>query len=160
MDLVLNAMTITYNLTEKGRLVLWSQGSANWQSILSEDDMATRTVTYTPSDYLLYSTGGGGTNYTDNNNGVFYIPLHTGNNYQTATVTLTYEVRRYTGPSTYETYRTASPSAVLTLSDYASYEAGKQLIMDFTINEIHEGLQTTAAITDWTDTTVGSFDAQ
>ena len=160
MDLVLNAMTITYNLTEKGRLVLWSQGSANWQSILSEDDMATRTVTYTPSDYLLYSTGGGGTNYTDNNNGVFYIPLHTGNNYQTATVTLTYEVRRYTGPSTYETYRTASPSAVLTLSDYASYEAGKQLIMDFTINEIHAGLQTTAAITDWTDQTVGSFDAQ
>ena len=158
MELVLTGMTITYKLTEKGRLVLWSQGSANWKGIMSESSLVTRTVTYTPSNHLLYSTAGGGTNYTDENNGVFYIPIHTGNNYQTATVTLTYEVHRYTGPSTYVVDRVLSPSAVLKLSDYSSYEAGKQLIMNFSINEI--GLSTTASITDWTTETVGDFSAE
>jgi len=162
MELRLTAMTITYTLTEKGRLVLWNNGSANWQGINSESSMVTRTVDYAPANHLLYSTASAGTKFEDEDgdNAVFYIPIHTGNNYQTATVTLAYEILRYTGPSTYETYRTASPSAVLTLSDYAGYEAGKKLTMAFTINEVHEGLQTTAAITDWTNTTVGSFDAQ
>lgn len=160
MELVLTGMTITYKLTEKGRLVLWSQGSANWQGIMSESSLVTRTVTYTPSNHLLYSTAGGGTDYENNDKGVFYIPIHVGNNYQTATVTLTYEVRRYTtaAPSTPIVDRTLSPSAVLTLSDYSSYEAGKQLTMNFTITDI--GMSTSARISDWTTETVGNFVAE
>ncbi len=147
MELRLTAMTITYQLTEKGRLVLWNNGSANWQSIDGESSMATRVVDYAPSNYLLYSSAGDGMNYTDDNHGVFYIPIHVGNNYQTATVELTYEIWRYTGPSTYVIYRTASPSAVLTLSDYGGYEAGKKYAIS-----LHLGMSSVnaeATIEDW-----------
>ena len=127
---------------------------------MSESSLVTRTVTYTPSNHLLYSTAGGGTDYENNGKGVFYIPIHVGNNYQTATVTLTYEVRRYTtaAPSTPIVDRALSPSAVLTLSDYSSYEAGKQLTMNFTITDI--GMSTSARISDWTTETVGNFVAE
>ena len=86
-------------------------------------------------------------NYIDDNHGVFYIPIHVGNNYQTATVELTYEIWRYTGPSTYVIYRTASPSAVLTLSDYGGYEAGKKYAIS-----LHLGMSSVnaeATIEDW-----------
>ena len=162
MELRLTAMTITYTLTEKGRLVLWNNGSANWQGINSESSMVTRTVDYTPANHLLYSTASAGTDFKDatGDKAVFYIPIHTGNNYQTATVTLTYQIVRYTSadPSTPVVDRELTPSAVLTLSDYNSYEAGKKLTMNFTIHEI--GLKTTASITNWTDETVGNFTAE
>ena len=162
MELRLTAMTITYHLTEKGRLVLWNNGSANWQGINSESSMVTRTVNYAPSNHLLYTTSGAGTDFKDatGDKAVFYIPIHTGNNYQTATVTLTYQIVRYTSadPSTPVVDRELTPSAVLTLSDYNSYEAGKKLTMNFTIHEI--GLKTTASITNWTDETVGNFTAE
>ena len=141
VELVLKTFSITYTLTEKGRLVLWSaDGKPHWETINSESGLVTRTVNYTvPADKVLYSYNGsstGGTDYTDNDHGVFYIPIHMANHYQTAVATLTYEIRTYDsgGNPVGTTSSGAKVSAPVVLSDYAAaYQPGKNLSLTFRV---------------------------
>ena len=141
VELVLKTFSITYTLTEKGRLVLWSaDGKPHWETINSESGLVTRTVNYTvPADKVLYSYNGsstGGTDYTDNDHGVFYIPIHMANHYQTAVATLTYEIRTYdSGDSPLGTTSSgAKVSAPVVLSNYATaYQPGKNLSLTFRV---------------------------
>jgi hypothetical protein len=48
-SLTLKSVSIKYTLIERGRLIMWNGGEANWQSIASGNRMTTRTVTLTPS---------------------------------------------------------------------------------------------------------------
>jgi len=101
--LTLRSLTLDYELTRKGRLVLNSSGDPNWHAIESEDATVHRIVTfdavnqviaratsanrYTTSDY---TTGDG--------HGVFFIPVEIPGSAQRLTVTATYSV----GPWGYE----------------------------------------------------------
>ena len=101
--LTLRSLTLDYELTRKGRLVLNSSGDPNWHAIESEDPTVHRIVPfdninqviaratsanrYTTSDY---TTGDG--------HGVFFIPVEVPGSAQRLTVTATYSV----GPWGYE----------------------------------------------------------
>ena len=101
--LTLRSLTLDYELTRKGRLVLNSSGDPNWHAIESEDPTVHRIVPfdninqviaratsanrYTTSDY---TTGDG--------HGVFFIPVDVPGSAQRLTVTATYSV----GPWGYE----------------------------------------------------------
>ena len=143
-------------------MVLWYNGIPHWEAIASESALVTRKIDYAPSNYLLYSYNGTSTlgdTFTDDTHGIFYIPIHLANHYQTAAIDLTYKVIRYTkaDPTTPIIERTKLPTTVLTLSDYTSYEAGRNLEMNFNIHD--NTLHLDAAITDWSNQTVGNFDA-
>ena len=162
VEVILEAFSITYSLTSKGRMVLWYNGIPHWEAIASESALVTRKIDYAPSNYLLYSYNGTSTlgdTFTDDTHGIFYIPIHLANHYQTAAIDLTYKVIRYTkaDPTTPIIERTKLPTTMLTLSDYTSYEAGKNLEMNFNIHD--NTLHLDAAITDWSNQTVGNFDA-
>ncbi len=164
IELRLAALTIHYTLTDRARLVLWNNGTANWQTISSGQGITTRDVDYTPANHVIYSTDGTTTQdntFTNDEKGLFYIPMHLANHYQTALVTLTYEVVRYTtaAPTVPIVERTREVTATITLSDYVTaYDAGKKL--DFDLNIHDTTLTLTAAISDWTDVSQGSFTAQ
>ena len=100
--LTINQIKINYkNLTTKGRLVLRSEGSANWKEIISGELTTTRT--YTENVNITFGKNGfvnnGSTNpnTTDqlisSGNGLFYIPLRVaGTEEPTAEVIINYTV--------------------------------------------------------------------
>jgi len=101
--LTLKSLTLDYELTRKGRLVLNSSGDPNWHAIESEDATVHRIVTFdginqviarvtSPNRYTTsdYTTGDG--------HGVFFIPVDVAGSPQQLTVTATYVV----GPWGYE----------------------------------------------------------
>ncbi len=140
VELVLKTFSITYTLTEKGRLVLWSSnGKPHWETINSESGLVTRTINYTvPADKVLYSYNGTATatDYTDADHGVFYIPIHMANHYQTAVATLTYEIRTCdSGDNLLSTVEPgAKVSAPVVLSNYDdAYQPGKNLTLTFRV---------------------------
>lgn len=97
IEVKLRQITIDYTLTQKGRLTLGS--TVRWQPVLSEAPTITRTVTidHTVSPVTLATiTSGGvsGNEVTDENNGVFYIPVQAGENAQKAAITLDYTITR------------------------------------------------------------------
>ena len=141
VDLVLQDFSVTYTLTEKGRLVLWSNdGNPHWQTINSENGLVTRAVSYTTDahDYVLYSYNGGETvtDFTNDNHGIFYIPIHMGNNYQTAVATVSYAIRQYANGDNLlnSTSYPDKVSAPVVLSDYVdAYMPGKNLTLTFRV---------------------------
>lgn len=149
---VLTALDITYTLTEKGRLVLWNNGEANWQPILSGNTVVERTVSLTPGRTIYLNDGGTVSDeagaYVGEGYGVYYIPLDLNKNPQKAHISLTYEIRRYTDASNYVVERERTTETTLRLSAYPdAYKGGKHLYFNIDITDV--SLLVTAAITNW-----------
>jgi len=156
--LTLKSVSVKYTLIERGRLIMWNGGEANWQSIASGNRMTTRTVTLTPSapyelPYELYRYNGSVETYApwqDANHGVFYIPLIPDNSseIQTAEITVSYDLtygattQTLTGTSLIPIYAPGSSYA-------AAYESGKHLYLNVEIDNVT--IYLTAAIAPWTD---------
>ena len=141
-EVLLTEVSVSYTLTERGRLVLWTAGEANWQPIVSGEPTTERTVVLTPaSPFLLYRYDGSSAtaaSWQDTGHGVFYIPIHTGRNVQTATVNVGYDVVETVGGAPSATHHTTS--AVITLSDYAEgYQSGRHLYLNLTLSGGSDG---------------------
>ena len=120
--MTLKKVTVTYRLTDKGRLILNSSGQPNWKPIMSENFLTERTLTLLSSDKTLAANG----TWSISEKGVFYIPIETGGREQTATVEVTYQVG--------STVKTGS--TVLYLKDFTdAYQAGKHLYINVTVTE-------------------------
>lgn len=131
MTLKLTDVSIDYTLTSKAKLVLWNSGTANWQPILSENTTVTRSVTLLSGGNVEINTN---TPWTDNDHGVFYIPLTVGGNLQTAEVHISYDI--YIGDTKIDELST-SGTVTLILSDYPdAYKSGKQLDINITLKNI------------------------
>ena len=81
VSLILDRIILNYTLVRKGKLVLNSSDTPNWQSIESEDPMIHRVLTLTPNDaQKVLATAANGSTCTVNDcrftgQGIFYIPL-------------------------------------------------------------------------------------
>lgn len=133
IQVLLQSVTVTYHLTEKARLSLWNNGSANWMPLLNGTIMTDREVVYGSwnNGYpVLYSTDPSDTQgawISDGDNGVFYIPLDVEGNRQSATITVDYIIRRIEGgiPSDTPEQR----EATIFLCDYpAAFQPGKKIL--------------------------------
>lgn len=123
-DITVTNIKIDYrNLTTKARLVLRSEGSANWKEIISGEITTTRT--YSKSLDLTFAR-----NATDNTTpktvsngeGLFYIPLIVaGAKDPYAEVTLSYTVTNYVG-------KTFTGTSVATFNLNVNMEGQKQAI--------------------------------
>jgi len=133
----LTAVSITYTLTERGRLVLWTaDGDPNWQTISSGNATTERTVSLTDGlPHTLYSYNGsaeGGTAWQAEGHGVYYLPIEVEGHPQTAAITVGYDVVTTIAGETSAESRTTS--GVLTLSAVSEgYQAGKNLNIDINI---------------------------
>lgn len=137
----LTGVTVRYQLTEKARLVLWTGSEPNWQPIISENALTTRSVSLEPTDsyslpYELYRYDGTtetiAADWQDAGHGVYYIPLHIDGSPQTAEVTLAYDVVTTISGTPMTVHKTSTTT--LTLSDYvSSYQAGKHLFFNLTL---------------------------
>ena len=105
-DLIADYGTITISqvkidykdLTTKGRLVLKSEGEANWKEIISGEITTTRT--YTKDVTIAFSSSSTSEQTISEGDGLFYIPLLVaGMERASAEVTITYTVNN--GVSTY-----------------------------------------------------------
>lgn len=95
VTMTLNSVTLDYELTRKGRLVLNSGDEPNWKTIESEDATVHRLVTFDNINQVIaravsnttysvspYTSGEG--------NGIFYIPVELSGSPQRITATATY----------------------------------------------------------------------
>lgn len=142
----IKAFSIKYTLTSKARLVLWNNGAAaNWQTIMSENPICTRTVNIDPVD--VYQSGGIADPYVISDKGVFYIPIELETYPQKAALSIIYCISTCKdGVWTDETDNEGT--ATLTLHDYAeAYRSGKHLYLNITLNQMNIGF--TAAIAPW-----------
>lgn len=144
---------IDYFLTSKARLVLWNQGEANWQTILSEIPTCTRHVTLVDpddpaDDVVVYAVDNAAIDIQDRweNQGVYYIPVELVNYAQTATVTLTYRVLTYSGSSWKNEFEREG-TAVILLREYG--KAGEHIYINAKLNPMDISL--TAAISPWVE---------
>lgn len=144
---------IDYFLTSKARLVLWNQGEANWQTILSEMPTCTRHVTLVDpddpdDDVVVYAVDNAAIDIQDRweNQGVYYIPVELANYAQTATVTLTYRVLTYSGSSWKNEFEREG-TAVILLREYG--KAGEHIYINAKLNPMDISL--TAAISPWVE---------
>lgn len=142
---------IDYFLTSKARLVLWNQGEANWQTILSETPTCTRHVTLVDpddpdDDVVVYAVDDATIDIQDRweNQGVYYIPVELANYAQTATVTLTYRVLTYSGSSWKNEFEREGTASIL-LREYG--KAGEHIYINANLNPMDISL--TAAISPW-----------
>jgi len=150
-------LEIVYTLTSKARLVLWNQGEANWQTILSETPTCTRTVTLVDDGHPVVAYNVNETGITTetekcewDGSGVFYIPIELSGFPQTAQVNLTYCISTYSG-SDWVPGIPKEGSVTINLKDYAdAYLPGKHLYINVTINDETTSFIVTAAIADWT----------
>ena len=161
-----SGLSIEYTLTSKARLVLWcsdeawTNGEANWQTILSEDPTCKRTVNIIASA----SAGAGTTVYTKGqavdpsslpsttvkDKGVFYIPTALVGYKQTAKVNITYHIATSSDGSTWTSDTDISGTATIAMNDYPdAYQASKHLYINVTLNQ--RDIELTAAIAPWED---------
>ena len=109
VELRLLEVKIDYLLTSGARLTLWNRDDApNWQADTEHNVKTTRSVTLLPSDssegsYTVIPKTGSDPAYeeakeswTNEGNGVFYIPVEGDDYVQSATVTVKYCLRLYT----------------------------------------------------------------
>jgi len=121
--MTLKKVTVTYRLTDKGRLILNSSGGQpNWRPIMSENFLTERKLTLLSSDKALAANA----THVISGQGVFYIPIETGGREQTATVEVTYKIGG--------TEKTRS--ATFYLKNFTeAYQAGKHLYLNVTVND-------------------------
>ena len=141
----ITAFSIKYTLTSKARLVLWNNNAANWQTIMSEDPICTRTVSI-DVPFTVY-TNGDTESFVIDNKGVFYIPLEQEGYTQKAELSISYCISTYNG-SVWNDDTDNEGTATLTLHDYTdAYKSGKHLYLNITLNQMNIGF--TAAIAPW-----------
>jgi len=132
-ELVLTDISITYTLAEKGRLILWNDGAANWQPVFSENLTTQRSQDLLENgNYTLYSTSSGSVNtWTySGDDGIFFIPIEVDSISQKAEVVLKYKVI-VNGSVTFATHEA---STVINLGSYA--EAGKKVLLKVVLDNI------------------------
>lgn len=148
--------TIEYTLTSKARLVLWNQGEANWQTILSESPQTKRTVTIidpkNPSDKaIIYAKTPGEMKITTEwtGHGLYYIPIELENYPQSAKVKVNYRLSTTSDGSNWTTIGDIEGSATINMkADYSdAYQPGKHLYINITLKPMDIAL--TGAIAPW-----------
>lgn len=96
VELTVNRLTIDYQLTRKGRLVLNNSSQPNWQAVESEDTKVHRTLVFNPNLVMARATSREAATTTDFDSGaghgIFYIPIENGSSKQQVTVTADYTV--------------------------------------------------------------------
>ena len=141
IEVLLKSVMVSYHLTERARLVLWTGGEANWQVLKSGEALTTREVALKETSDLapvtIYSydksSGAGGSDWTDSGHGVFYIPLHRNEEWQTAEVNIAYDVVTTYGVGMVREEKTSTTT--LTLSDFPdAYQAGRNLNLVMKMN--------------------------
>lgn len=97
--LYIDKLTLNYTLLRKGRLVLNSSGTPNWQHIESEDATVHRVTVFEPAGGFLigYTSSDGGSFYSGSSSfstdqGIFYIPLDVTGISQSVNVSAEYRV--------------------------------------------------------------------
>ena len=127
-------VVITYHLTEKARLMLWSppeSNTANWQPILSENFLTERTVTLlNNANRQIYSSNGTVANNTISGKGLFFIPLEVGGERQSADIYVKYVVEQ--GGVNIGTIEGESTLYLDEIS--GAYEPGKKVKINITID--------------------------
>lgn len=141
----ITAFSIKYTLTSKARLVLWNNNAANWQTIMSENPVCTRTVNIDVP--VTVYTHGDANSYVIDNKGVFYIPLEQDGYPQKAELSISYCISTYNG-TVWNDDTENEGTATITLNSYRdAYQSGKHLYLNITLNQMNIGF--TAAIAPW-----------
>ena len=160
VEVRITGVTVTYTLTSKARLSLWSnpealQATPNWQPIISEKFTTERTVVLQDmeaSPVVMYRYDGTEATYNawqDSGHGVYYIPIETGGNVQTANLAVSYDIViiRPAG----EEKMTKTGEVTMKLKDYAdAYQAGKHLYFMATLDYEGGGLMLEGILSPWT----------
>lgn len=94
VSLTLTSLTLDYELTSKGRLVLNSTGDApNWQPVLSGPLRVHRRITLSPNQVIAHATSATActlTPYEASDQGIFFLPIDISGEPQQLTVTAAY----------------------------------------------------------------------
>ena len=137
IEVILHQITIDYTLTQKGKLTLGSK--ARWQPVMSEAPTTTRTVTLdrTASTVTLATITSEGVStheVTDENNGVFYIPVQAGGDEQKATITLDYSIVRTFSDASTTTFN-GNTTNTIGLQAAGGEVAGEHLSLNLNLSE-------------------------
>ena len=150
------SLEIEYTLTSKARLVLWNNGVANWQTILSENPTCTRIVKIIDSSApeVIYISSGSSASYLCEGKGVYYIPEELATYPQTAKVSINYRIEISEDGNRWTTDKDISGTATLVLHDFkdgpnSGYQPGKHLYINISLSPMDIAL--TAAIAPWID---------
>lgn len=94
VTLTLKSLTLDYQLTRKGRLVLNGSNQPNWQVVESEDPKVHRYLRLRPDHRLAVASSStcSVTDYTTSGHGIFFIPVEVGGEPQQVAVTATYQI--------------------------------------------------------------------
>ena len=144
-QLLLRRVYVTYHLTARARLNLYSTGYiARWEPLLNGEQTTDRIVTYGPDNVLnpeiLYSTDSseipeGGVWLSPPNKGILYIPYDRIADPQTFTVTAEYLIRTFHDDSTYfDGPDQVRNSSTILLSSYPEAFAPSRRLSKLTIN--------------------------
>jgi hypothetical protein len=155
VEVVLTNVSITYTLTEKGRLVLWNGGDMNWETILSEAPQTKRTVEIVSSTgtarqvYVKnFNKNATVTSWKDSGHGVFYIPIELSTYPQTALISVTYQVRYTKAAGGVQPDSPVTGTATITLNGYPNaYQPGKHLYFNITVDNV--AVRVSGAIEPW-----------
>lgn len=130
VSLTVTGVTVDYQLTRKGRLILNNSTQPNWQAVDSEDSKVHRLLTFTPNLVMAQATSTtestSATFDSGTGHGIFYIPLETGSSPQQATVTIDYTVT-----SGAEVVDEGSASATVPLTFVHNPSEGRDLNITF-----------------------------
>lgn len=133
VEYILKSLRINYILTEKGRLILWNKGMANWMPIISEDVLTTRTLTLFNGTTLFLHYKQGDTavsvGWNDQGHGIFCIPVEASGYPQKAVVEMDYLIRRKKGVDIFESDRSVSTELLLN----GRIQEGKTLDISITL---------------------------
>lgn len=147
-QLMLRSVYVTYHLTARARLNLYSTGYiARWEPILNGEQTTDRVVVYGPKNTygipeILYSTNpadatdaeASGHWLSDAEKGILYIPMDRIGNPQTFTVTVEYFFRVYSGPDFTDLPDRVRSSSTIQLSSYPGAFAPSRKLSKLTIN--------------------------
>lgn len=137
IEVILHQITIDYTLTQKGKLTLGSK--ARWQPVMSEAPTVTRTVTLdrtaSPVTLATITSADVSTHeVTDENNGVFYIPVQAGGDEQKATITLDYSIVRTFSDASTTTFN-GNTTNTIGLQAAGGEVAGEHLSLNLNLSE-------------------------
>jgi len=132
VKLTVSKVTLDYQLTPKGRLVLNDAGMSNWQAINSGDALVHRYLTFEPSQVMATATSrlaATTRKFTSSTgNGIFYIPLENGSSRQTLTVTADYAI---SSDDPTEIFDSGQASATADLTYVHNASEGRNINMSF-----------------------------
>ena len=134
--MTVNTLTVDYLLTSKGRLVLNSNGTPNWQAVESGDQKVHRYLRLTQPQAVARATSASNCLLNDIDTtdvGIFYIPLEVGTDKQKVTVTADYTIT--TGATQYVVSE-GSVSATVDLSFVANASEARNLKITLNVPEI------------------------